>query len=193
MPENNNLAYTPTEWIDHIVDPTLPETDPNRVVQQGTRFTAGRANNIENGISGLYSLMGYMSDEIARMKAEIEMLGRAPVNNGSFLDVLDGTEPRNITPLNESAVLQAGVSVGATKLTLDKAVFPTGVYVTLYDDMHSEDVKVVSYAGNVATVTATIHAYKKGSGVSRSTSVVKDGKLIMGTWNTYDISATEVV
>lgn len=40
-----NNMYVKTDWKDHIVNPESGE-----VIQQGTRFTANRANNMEEGI-----------------------------------------------------------------------------------------------------------------------------------------------
>ena len=185
--------YNPTHWIDHIVDPTLPENDPNRIVQQGTRFTASRANNIEDGIVGIYNHAGKMYEDIVRMRAEIETLGRAPVNNGSFLDVLDGSGERNIKQLNNKAVAQTAISSGATSIALDVAPFSIGSYVTVYDGTKHEDVKITAVSGTTITVSATANAYPKGASVAQSSAVVADNKLMHGAWGTYSVTVKEVI
>lgn len=194
MPTNlQSNPYNRTNWIDEIVDPTLPLDDPNRVVQKGTRFTASRANNIENGIFNAYQWLVQYYEEINRMRAEIEMIGRAPVNNGSFLDVLDGVNERNLVSLNESAVSQSALSVGATSITVDVTPFQVGTFVTVYDDVNSEDVKITAVDGKILTVSALKKAYKKGAKVAHSNAYIANEKLAHGSWGTYAVSMTEVV
>jgi len=43
------MPYTPTEWLDHIVDPLTGE-----IIQQGTPVSATRLNNMERGIKEAY-------------------------------------------------------------------------------------------------------------------------------------------
>lgn len=194
MPTNLQVdSYVRTNWVDHIVDTTLPENDPNRVVQEGSRFTASRANNIEDGIYNAHNGLAYLNEENNRIRAEIEMLGRAPVNNGAFLDVLDGTEGRNIKTLNSKGVVQSAMSVGATSITLDVAPFAVGSYVTLYDGVNREDVKVAAMSGAKITVAATTNAYPKGAVVAQSSAVINGEKLAHGAWGTYGVKITEVV
>lgn len=185
--------YNRTNWIDEIVDPTLPADDPNRVVQKGTRFTASRANNIENGVFNAYQWLVQYYEEINRMKAEIEMIGRAPVNNGSFLDVLDGANERNLVSLTESAVSQSALSAGATSITVDVTPFQIRSYVTVYDDVNSEDVKVAAISGKVLTVSALEKAYKKGAKVAQTNAFIQNEKVIHGSWGTFSVAMTEVV
>ncbi len=40
------MPYTPTQWVDHIVDPITQQT-----IQQGTPVSAAKLNNMETGIS----------------------------------------------------------------------------------------------------------------------------------------------
>lgn len=185
--------YIRTNWVDHIVDPTLPENDPNRIVQEGTRYTASRANNFEDGIYNAYGWLVYLYEENNRMRAEIEMIGRAPVNNGAFLDVLDGTNERNIKSLNNKGVVQTAIVAGATSITLDAVPFAVGSYATIYDGTKQEDVKVAAASGNTITIAATTNAYPKGAVVAQSSAVVTGEKLTHGTWGTYSVSVMEVV
>lgn len=46
------MSYQKNTWIDHIVDPSTGD-----VVQQGTKFTATRANNFESGIEKAHQLV----------------------------------------------------------------------------------------------------------------------------------------
>lgn len=185
--------YIKTIWQDHIIDPTFPENDPNRIIQQGTRFTARRANNIEEGIYDLYNRTGMTTDELIRVKAEMEMLGRAPINNGSFLDVLDGTDSRNMVPQDEKAVVQAALTSGLTTIQLDTNPFLIGTVVTIYDDTNQEDVKITGKNGASITVTPVTKSYKKGANIARSNAVIIGKEMTFGTWGTFTVTATEVV
>lgn len=185
--------YQKTEWIDHIVDPTLPESDPGHIIQEGTRFTASRANNIEDGIFNAYGWLVLFYSEINRMQAELEVVGRAPINNGSFLDVLDGSTPRNMVPQTESAVAQTALTAGATTIPLDANPFAVGSYVTIYDDVNQEDVQITAKDGTSITVSALAKPYKKGAYVARSVARVVGEELTFGTWGTFTVTTTEVV
>lgn len=185
--------YQKTEWIDHIIDPTLPEDDPNRAIQEGTRHTATRMNNIEDGIYNAYQWLILYYAEINRMQAELEVVGRAPINNGSFLDVLDGSTPRNMVPQDERAVAQTSRAAGATTIQLDANPFAVGTVVTVYDDVNAESVRIQSASGKTITVTPLTKAYKKGAFVARSTGILAGEELTFGEWGTYSVTATEVV
>ena len=43
------MPYTPTQWVDHIVDPVT-----QKIIQQGTPVSATKLNNMEQGISESY-------------------------------------------------------------------------------------------------------------------------------------------
>lgn len=45
------MTYQKTTWVDHVVDPVTGE-----IVQQGTKFTATRANKIEQGIADAHAI-----------------------------------------------------------------------------------------------------------------------------------------
>src|SRR5690606_14929489 len=123
-------------------------------------------------IFNAYQWLVQYYEEINRMRAEIEMIGRAPVNNGSFLDVLDGVNERNLVSLTESAVSQSSLSVGATSITVDAAPFQIGTYVTIFDDVNREDVKITAVTGKTLTVSALKKAYKKGAKVAQSNAFI---------------------
>ncbi len=40
------MSYTPTQWVDHIVDPVTQQ-----IIQYGTPVSAAKLNNMETGIS----------------------------------------------------------------------------------------------------------------------------------------------
>lgn len=205
----NSNPYVKTDWLDHIIDPTQHETDTNGnpvidpatgkpkpyVIQEGTRFTAGRANNIEDGIFNAYGYLVQYHEEIAKLRVQLEMVGRVPINNGTFFDTLDDTNAKQLTRLNSKAVSQTTLTVGATSVTLDSTPFTVGQYVTVYDDVQQESVKVTAVAGNVLTVDALAKAYKKGANVALSNAELNldRQRILFGNWGMYSISVTEVV
>lgn len=201
------MAYVPTKWRDHIVDPTQSEKDKDgniiideytgkpkpKVIQEGTRFAAQRMNNIEDGILGAHNGIDRSKSEIDRLKIEIEMLGRVKDNNGTFFDPLDGESAKALTRLTESAIVQLALSAGETTIKLDKVPFKVGEVLTIYDDEKQEDVTVDSVSETGITVAAHVNSYKKGAGVARSNSILSNTKLSVGNWGSYSIEIAEVV
>lgn len=195
------MAYVPTKWRDHIVDPTRSEKDEDgniiideytgkpkpKVIQEGTRFAAQRMNNIEDGIVGAHGGIDRLKSENDRLKIEIEMLGRVKDNNGTFFDPLDGESAKALTRLTESAVSQLALSAGETTIKLDKVPFKVGEVLTIYDEEQQEDVKVASVSETGITVAALANPYKKGAGVTRSNTVLSNAKLSVGNWGSYSI------
>lgn len=205
----NRNPYVKTVWTDHIVDPTQYETDANGnpvldpttgkpkpyVIQEGTRFTASRANNIEVGIHGAYDRLVQYHEEIAKLRVQLEMVGRVPINNGTFFDTLDDSQAKQLTRLSSNSVSQSALAAGATSITLDSAPFTAGQYVTVYDDVQQESVKVTATAGNVLTVSALTKAYKKGASVALTNTELnlERQRILFGNWGTYTVAVTEVV
>lgn len=179
------MRYIPNDWHDHIVDPITQD-----VVQQGTRFTAARANNIEEALVYLMNVRGPQSDqEHARIYLELEMMGRSPVNNGTFFATFDGGENKQMTMLKQKAVLQQATSAGATTLSLDVAPFLVGENITLVDEEQTESVEVVSVNGTTITISATTKQFKKGAFVTRSNSLIDavNQKMMISNWFTYSV------
>ncbi|MET3658541.1 hypothetical protein [Sporosarcina psychrophila] len=205
----NQNPYLKTDWSDHIIDPTQYEKDANGavvidpltgkpkpyVIQEGTRFTAGRANNIEDGIYGAYGWLVQYYEEIAKLRVQLEMVGRVPINNGTFFDTLDNDTPKQLTRLRSAAVAQTALTVGATEITLDSTPFTVGQYVTVFDDANQESVKVTAIVGGKITVGALAKAYKKGAVVALSNAELglARQRILFGNWGTYSIAVSEAV
>lgn len=180
------MRYIPTDWHDHIVDPITQDT-----VQEGTRFTAARANNIEEALTYLMNTHNPNIDqELTRIYLELEMMGRSPVNNGTFFATFDGGENKQMTMLKQKAVLQQAVSAGATTLSLDVVPFLVGENITLADEEQIESVEVVAISDTTITVSATTKTFKKGAFITRSNAQIDTGnqKMILSNWSTYSIS-----
>lgn len=180
------MRYIPTDWHDHIVDPITQD-----IVQQGTRFTAARANNIEEALAYLMNTHNPNVDqELKRIYLELEMMGRSPVNNGTFFATFDGGQNKQMSMLKQKAVLQQAVSAGATTLSLDVVPFLVGENITLADEEQFESVEVVAVSDTTITVSATTKPYKKGAFVTRSNVQIdtSNQKLILSNWSTYSVS-----
>ncbi|EPR07752.1 glycine-rich domain-containing protein [Ruminiclostridium papyrosolvens] len=91
-------VYQKTTWIDHIVDP-----ESGQVLQQGTRFTAEKMNNIEQGIEDAQNLASntqsvlkqYTDDKIA------ELIASAPAALDTLNELSDalGADPNFATTI----------------------------------------------------------------------------------------------
>lgn len=182
--------YVKTVWRDHIVD-----IETGDVIQEGTRFTASRANNIEEGIYNLYEYLKDYYDEITKLRIQLEMLGRAPVNNGTFFDPIDEDgNTKALSMLREIAILQTVTQVGATEITVDdSSVFKTGQEITIIDEENYEHKKITRIVDNKLEVSALDKTFKKGALVIRSNSTIKDNRLSYGEWGNYNISVKEVI
>lgn len=184
-------SYKKTDWVDHIVDP-----ETLQVIQEGTRFTANRANNIEDGIYRLHDSQDSQDKEIQRLRVQLEMVGRTPINNGTFFDSLSSDAPKNLIPQAAGAVLQTAVAVGVTILSLDSSPFETGQQVIVYDDVNQESTRITAMDGTAKkiTVTALTKAYKKGAKVARNNSVINRSlqEIGYGEWGTYTVTVSEV-
>lgn len=183
-------VYTPTQWQDHIVDVIT-----GQVIQEGTRFTASRMNNIEDGILGMYLQMSEFRKNYDKLMIQLELDGRAPANNGSFFDPLNGETPKALTLDTNKATLQTAIEVGTTEITLPNVPFKVGEIVTIFDDVNHEDVAITAIDGTKVTVSATVNAYKKGAVVSRSSAVIDtvDTEITFGSWGSFNITFSEVV
>ncbi|EKS54288.1 hypothetical protein D186_23641 [Citrobacter freundii ATCC 8090 = MTCC 1658 = NBRC 12681] len=70
------MAYSKTEWKDHIVDTTTGE-----VIQEGTPVSARNLNNMEIGIFDASESARINAAAIADLKSEVEILKNASLNN----------------------------------------------------------------------------------------------------------------
>lgn len=179
------MRYIPTDWHDHIVDPISGD-----VIQQGTRFTATRANNIEEALTYLMNTHNPNVDqELKRIYLELEMMGRSPVNNGTFFAAFDGGQNKQMQMLTQKAILQQAINIGATTLQVDSAPFLVGENITLVDEERTENVEVLAVIDKSVTVTATTKPFKKGSFITRSNATVNTNiaALTFGNWSTFNV------
>ncbi|WP_102271316.1 hypothetical protein [Cytobacillus massiliigabonensis] len=184
--------YIKTEWFDHIVDVTN-----GQIIQDGTRFNASRANNIEEGIYEAYNWLVEHENRLLRMQVLLELDGRAPGNSGAFSDTLDGSTNKLTKQIAIADITQA-VSAGATVLTVDNSMgFVPFTEVSVYDSTNREDVLVtaIDESSKTVTVQALTNAYVKGAKIARSNSKVDEinKRMLIGEWGTFNVSVSEVI
>lgn len=187
--------YEKTQWFDQIEDPTLPDDDPNKILEEGTPFTADAANNMEEGIYNSYERIVEVERENQRIRVQLDLMERAN-SELVFYDTLDGEDPRKMQIDTAKTVVKNPVSSGATSLdVVDASDFKELTEVTLYDGSNSEDILITSISGNTLTVQATANGYAKGAFIARSTAELDTAQqeLKPGRWGTYSISMNESV
>lgn len=184
--------YNRSHWKNRVRDPITQQ-----VVEEGTPFTASRANNIENGIYDAYMYIIDLQNELVRTQIQLAALGRAPGNTGAITDTLDGSTVNLIRQTAVADIIRA-VSAGTTVLPLDNiSDFQVGKDVAILDgtDYEVKVIQSINEADKTITVTALQKDFVKGAKVAESTLFmdVATKTLKFGTWGTYTVSVSEVV
>ncbi|MED4888614.1 hypothetical protein [Lysinibacillus fusiformis] len=182
--------YKRVEWEDDLTDPNTGE-----VLEEGTIFWAEYGNNFEWGIYNAFRFMLEMNRQMERMRVQMELDGRVPGNSGTFADTLDGSSNKLTLDKNLTDIIEA-VEVGATVLKVANVDgFKPFTEVTIFDDMHSEDVLITVVGPDSIKVQALKNAYKKGAKVVRSNVDVDTVNVEMGVgdWQTFSVELVEVV
>ena len=187
--------YVATFWKDHIIDPEVidPATGKPLVIQQGTRFTEIRMNNIEDGILGAWAWLKDMQREVDRHSVYLAIDGRADGNNGTFFDTIDDKDPHLLAYGSGKGRMIKAHAAGTTTLQLDETIgFNRYQEITIADDVNFEYVivRAVNHADKTVTVNQLINSYKKGAVVARSTMVrnTAQGHLEKGNLTTYSVA-----
>lgn len=182
------MQYEKTEWHDHIVD-----LENGSVIQEGTRFTASRANNIEEGIYKAHDRLDKNDNNILRLMVLMELEGRAPGNSGTFADSFNGL-PNKLILQNARTTLTAPRVAGTTVLNVENTEgFQELTEVTIYDGTNSETRLITNVTNSTITVQPLQNDYVKGAMIARSNAVAVANGLTKGTWGTYSISVSGVV
>lgn len=187
--------YNKTQWFDQIEDPTLPDGHPDKILEEGTVFTAEAANNIENGIYNSYERIIEVERENQRIRVQLDLKERAN-SELVFYDTLDGEPARKMELDTANTVVKDPVTTGATTLNVvDASKFQALTEATLYDGTNSEDVLITAIEGNTVTVQATVNNYSKGAFLARSNAEldIVQQRLKPGRWGTYSITMNESV
>ncbi|MGE7988965.1 hypothetical protein [Lysinibacillus fusiformis] len=182
--------YERIQWHDDVTDPVTGE-----VIEDGTPFMSEFANNFEWGIFNAYRFMIEIYRQMERMRVQMELDGRVPGNSGTFADTLDGSSNKITMDKALTDVIEA-VEVGTTVLKVANVDgFTPFTQVTIFDDMHSEDVFITVVGPDSFKVQALKNAYKKGAKVARSNVSIDmvNAEMGVGDWLTYSVELVEVV
>lgn len=209
-------GYDMQDWFDHIykVNPDgkpIPKRDESGQIiynpytgypeweafEEGSRFTAQRMLHIERGIFGAHSGLAKLDRDIKKMRAQLELDGRVPNHNGSFIDAFDGSTQR-LTRLTAITELLVPVTSASTVLQVaDASKFEAMTFVTIYDVDSYEHVMItaVNASAKTITVTALTSDYSKGAKLARSTANVNttEQTLDVAPFVTYKVDLVEVV
>lgn len=191
MMASSNNPYNKTVWIDHIVDTSKNPDDPNYVIQEGTRFTARRANNVEDGVYNAYESLDQLNRSIKRLRIQLEIDGRLPGNSGSYVDAFD-SNPTRLAMETAEADLTSAANEGTTTLSVsDASVFEANTEVTLFDGDKFEDVIITQVNTKTIYVDAIKNRFEKGAKVARSNVLIdlEENEMRLGSAGTYSISA----
>lgn len=195
--------YVKTIWVPHVIEVDEfgnevigPDGKPV-VITQGTRFTAQRANNIEEGIYELFNQLIEQKRVNQRQDVRLALMDRSSSNN-IFFDPLDGKEAIKLTLDTARADITTETVTGNTILKVSNTNgFKAFTEVTIYDDVNYEDVLItaINPVAKTITVQALVNGYKKGAQICRTNVFVDTEKQEMkiSNWGTYSIAVSEVV
>jgi len=187
----NQNPYLRTMWQDDLKDPVTGE-----ILEDGTIFWAEYGNNIEWGIWNAYELIITINKQLKSVIAQLELDGRVPGSNGTFLDVMNGNASR-ITLLDVATHIKTTVAAGSnvTLNVIDVSEFTAFTYATVFDGVNFEHVYITAIGANTLTVQALANNYDKGAIIARSTVAVDTTaqEMLVGPHTTYQVSLVEVV
>ncbi|MGE7112748.1 integrase [Lysinibacillus sp. NPDC047702] len=182
--------YDRTQWHDDVTDPVTGE-----VIEDGTPYMSEFANNFEWGIYNAYRFLIEIYRQMERMRVQLELDGRVPGNSGTFADVLDGSANKIVLDKTLTDIVES-VTIGTTVLKVASVEgFTPFSQVTIFDDLHSENVIITAISTNTITVQALTNNYKKGAKVARSNVAIDTtlSEMSIGNWQTYKVELVEVV
>lgn len=187
----NQNPYLRTMWQDDLKDPVTGE-----ILEDGTVFWAEYGNNIEWGIWNAYELIIAINKQLKSVIAQLELDGRVPGSNGTFLDVMNGNTSR-ITLLDTATHIKTAVTTGSniTLNVIDASEFSAFTYATVFDGTQFEQVYITAVGANTITVQALANNYDKSAIIARSTVVIDTTtqEMLVGPYTTYQVNLVEVV
>lgn len=201
--------YDPTIWEDEIVDigddgRPIAKMDENgniitdifgntewQTIEEGTRITAERMNNIEKGILNSHKWLVVTDNTIKRLQLQLEMTDRVPSSSGAFFDDFSGEPNTRFVKDNTRTDLTEAVEAGTTVL---KAASVTGfkelTEITIFDGTNMEHVQIASINAETKEITllnGLTSAYVKGTKVCRSSVAESDGEMQFGGFDLFSV------
>ncbi|RNB91986.1 hypothetical protein EDM56_04330 [Brevibacillus fluminis] len=178
------MTYAKTNWQDRLFIP-----DTGEVLQEGTKVTAARMNNIEEGIFVMHSQFDQLQRQILRLQAYSDANNRVVGNNGTFVDTFDGMKDVNLKLDMTRTTL---VSHTSTVLTVENTVgFIVGQEITIASLTAYENRVINAINGKTITLTSGLTGtYPAGAIVARSTVEIDttNKKMKRGSYKTYDVT-----
>ncbi|MGE7916339.1 hypothetical protein [Lysinibacillus xylanilyticus] len=207
--------YERIDFLDHIlrIDEKgnfIPVIDPDtgkqkiepvtglpvwEALQEGTRHNQKVMNHLDKNIETNRGHIISLEAKIRRMLIQMELDGRVPGNSGTFADPLDGSTNKIVLDKAITDIIKT-VAIGTTTLNVASVDgFIPFTQVTIFDNVHSEDVVITEVGTNTIKVQALINNYKKGAKVARSNVVIDtvNAEMGVGDWQTYSVDLVEVV
>ena len=201
--------YDPTIWEDEIVDiggdgRPIAKTDENgniitdifgntewQTIEEGTRITAERMNNIEKGILNSHKWLVVTENAMKRLQLQLEMTDRAPQNSGAFFDDFSGEPNTRFVKDNTRTDLKEAIEAGGTVLKVASVTgFKELTEITIFDGTNMEHAQIASIDANARTITllaGLAYDYVKGAKVCRSATAESDGEMQFGSFNLFSI------
>lgn len=201
--------YNPTTWEDEIIDigddgapiPRLNESGQIitdifgntewETIQEGTRITAERMNNIEKGILNSHKWLVVTENAMKRLQLQLEMTDRVPSSSGAFFDDFSGEPNTRFVKDNTRTDLTEAVEAGTTVL---KAASVTGfkelTEITIFDGTNMEHVQIASINAETKEITllnGLTSAYVKGAKVCRSSVEESGGEMQFGGFDLFSV------
>lgn len=201
--------YNPTTWEDEIIDigddgapiPRLNESGQIitdifgntewETIQEGTRITAERMNNIEKGILNSHKWLVVTENAMKRLQLQLEMTDRVPSGNGTFFDDFSGEPNTRFIKDNARTDLKEAIEAGATVLKVASVTgFKELTEITIFDGTNMEHVQIASInttENTLTLLTALTNAYVRGAKVCRSSVAESDGKMQFGGFDLFSV------
>lgn len=201
--------YDPTIWEDEIVDigddgRPIAKMDENgniitdifgntewQTIEEGTRITAERMNNIEKGILNSHKWLVVTDNAIKRLQLQLEMTDRVPSSSGAFFDDFSGEPNTRFVKDNTRTDLKEAIEAGGTVLKVASVTgFKELTEITIFDGTNMEHVQIASINAETKEITllnGLTSAYVKGAKVCRSSVAESDGVMQFGAFELFSI------
>lgn len=209
-----NSEYSLIRWKDVIYKvgsdgKLIPKLDSNGEIEvnpltgqikyetlaEGTRIKASLLNHMDEGILYAHKGINELRTLIRRLQIQLELDGRVPGNSGTFADPLDGSTNKIVLDKVSTDIIES-VEKGTTVIKVANVDgFTAFTQVTIYDDVHSEDVVITEIGKDFIKVQALTNNYKKGAKVARTNVLIDtaNSEMGIGDWQTYKVDLVEVV
>lgn len=166
-----------------------------KMLQDGTRFTAERMNQLEQAICSLFAHKDLQAEAIEYIMIILDIEGTVQGGQGNFFDSFDSLTPKDMTWDKRKMIATRPIeSEEVITQVDDTSSFKIGDNVFVYDDTNFEKVAVKEVISKTEIKLGQSKVYKKGAFITRSTMLPNrvDSKFDMDSWDTYSTTYTVV-